>query len=189
MTADSPVMLNQVSVCIEHDVININADLLIVACTLWRASQITAATTRGGRGPHLYPTSRLNCGCYTRQWCSGIWGHQSGHHGVIFHFALSSPTSISSATVPFSTAATCSSRSSARPTPFVELRSLPVPRGRGFGVPSSTSVRCARMSSSAGKEGKSGGPGVGPEELRGDTCMTREDRGWKMENVRLDEDG
>lgn len=107
---------------------------------------------------------------------------------MTFHFALSPLTSISSTAVPFSTAATCSSRSSARPTPFVELSSLPVPRGRGFGVPSSASVRCARISESGGKEGIFEGSSVVREELQRH-ALYKGKRGHKMWDARLDENG
>ena len=83
-------------------------------------------------------------------------GHQSGVHGrtvyLLFEFPSCEGSSNSRSARPSSTADTCSNRSSARPTPCVVLRSLPVPLGLVLGAPSAgVDLLTALISMSEGK--------------------------------------
>src|SRR6266481_4344743 len=134
----------------------------------------------------MNPTTRLYI--YT---ASGRGGHQSGHQLVTPHCLMTFPFSPSPSnsnpnpSSPREAPSTCSSLNKASPTPCVELRSLPVPRGRGVGRPSVDGrVIDGRISIDGGKEGLmeegdiSTGLDVG---WQGDEsgCSRKIGRGWQ----------
>lgn len=131
--------------------------LLVTTEIIFSHQCLSRDQSNGGNSIYDLPCQLVQF-CYNSE---GLSGHQSGHQLVTpqFLFTFSSPSTSSSnsnsnLSSPFAAPSTCSSRSSANPTPCIELRSLPVPRGRGLGRPSVAERTIeARISIEGGKEG------------------------------------